>query len=252
MIERTRRPVAVSTLRVGRTDVGAGTAVLDDDLLTIAIGGAGAPGASGAERTLRVRLAQIDAASLAGDDLSLALHDGTRITLVSPGAGELLDQIVGRCRALPELTRTLRAFGSRRGQHGMRDGGADEQARFFAALMESRRSASEDGAPAQVIEAFDADTLGRALTATLHHFAVVRHGENGPARRALEAELVDLSEPLSLALQSLGAAAADALQSVDDLRRWRIWSMQLRATFETADRVWVALDAVLDSATSLP
>jgi len=29
------------------------------------------------------------------------------------------------------------------------------------------------------------------------------------------------------------------------LRLWRAWSLQLRATFETADRVWIALDAVL-------
>jgi hypothetical protein len=32
----------------------------------------------------------------------------------------------------------------------------------------------------------------------------------------------------------------------DDLRLWRAWSAQLSATFETADRVWLALDAALD------
>lgn len=237
----------MSALRVGRTDLGAGTAALDDDALTITIRAGGTSG----ERALRLRLAQLDAASLVDGELSLALHDGTRVAIAASAAGELLDEILARCRALPELTRTLRAFGSRRGQRGVRESGAGEQARFFAALMESRRNASEPGAPAHVIRAFDADTLTRALTATLHHFATARHGDNGPARRALEAELVDLSEPLFIALQALGASATEASKSVEDLALWRAWSTQLRTVFETADRVWLTLDAALDGAISL-
>jgi hypothetical protein len=33
----------------------------------------------------------------------------------------------------------------------------------------------------------------------------------------------------------------------EDLRRWRRWAAGLRSTFETADRVWLSLDAALDA-----
>jgi len=53
---------------------------------------------------------------------------------------------------------------------------------------------------------------------------------------------------LILALESLEEAAAAATESIDDLRLWRAWSSQLRATFETADRVWLLLDIALEGA----
>ena len=70
----------------------------------------------------------------------------------------------------------------------------------------------------------------------------------GPAQRALEAELVDATEPLFEALRSLSASATAAIGDIDDMRLWRTWSRQLSDTFETADRVWVMIDEVLDSA----
>jgi len=42
-------------------------------------------------------------------------------------------------------------------------------------------------------------------------------------------------------------AAREALASADDLRLWRAWARQLAATFDTADRVWLALDMALDA-----
>ena len=67
-------------------------------------------------------------------------------------------------------------------------------------------------------------------------------------RRALEAELSDLAEPLMDALQALGDAGVSAGASLDDLRLWRMWAMQLRTAFEVADRVWPQLDVALDIA----
>jgi hypothetical protein len=147
---------------------------------------------------------------------------------------------------LPELTRTLRAFGSRRGQRGPRTTAARDQQRFFAPLIDARKAALAATAPGATILAFDAQRLTTAITDALHGLVGERFAEPGPEQRALEAELLDLSEPLADALTALGEAAASAAADIDDLRRWRAWAAQLRATFEIADRVWMTLDASLD------
>jgi len=56
-----------------------------------------------------------------------------------------------------------------------------------------------------------------------------------------------LSEPLQLALDGLRDAAREATASPDDLQVWRLWARQLATTFDTADRVWLALDTALDA-----
>ena len=98
------------------------------------------------------------------------------------------------------------------------------------------------------IELFDPRAIDTAIGAVLTRFATERYGENAPARRALEAELTDLAEPLHEALEALGEAAVIARQADGDLRLWRTWCSALKVTFEVADRVWLALDAALDAA----
>jgi hypothetical protein len=34
------------------------------------------------------------------------------------------------------------------------------------------------------------------------------------------------------------------------LKLWRVWTAQVRTTFEVADRVWGSLDAVLDTSSA--
>lgn len=235
-------PEPLSGLRVGRTDVGAASAQLDDDVLTITVR------IESEERSLRIRLSTIDSARRSGDELELVLRDGTRVALVTAPA--FRDAILDRCRSLPELTRTLRAFGSSRARSSMPGGrstDASEQQRFFAPLLEARRSASALDV-AQSMRAFDVGALTLAMEQTLRQFAADRHDQPGPARRALEAELEEIAEPLFDMLAALDASATSALAEVDDLRLWRDWSTRLRMTFESADRVWIALDAALDSA----
>lgn len=240
MIDRARGPVPLTATRVGRAELGAATAAVDDEVLTIAR-------AAAEEAPLRVRLANIDGVSSTHGQLAIALRDGTRLTLICESHAELHDDLLARCRALPELTRTLRGFGSRRGSRGVRDSAHGDQQRFFAPLLTARRNAWGTREPTATIAAFDATMLAAAFETILDAFASERHGDNGPARRALTAELVDLSEPLRDALDALGAAAAHATAATDDLRLWRSWAAQLRLTFETADRVWLALDAALDA-----
>jgi hypothetical protein len=95
--------------------------------------------------------------------------------------------------------------------------------------------------------AFDAVALAAAFEAELRAFATERYAAHAPAQRALEAELIDLAEPLQAALATLREAAQSATAAVDDLRLWREWARQLGATFEIADRVWLSLDMALDS-----
>jgi len=142
----------------------------------------------------------------------------------------------------------LRTFGSRRGQRARRPGAAAEQQKFFAPLVDARRVASKSPSSADTIAAFESVALTHALDEALRRFASEPFGQNAPARRALEAELVDSSEPLQLALRALGERATAALEQGDEIRAWRSWALSLRNVFEAADRVWVALDAALDAA----
>src|SRR4051812_41739015 len=121
MIERLRGVIEFSAVRIGQADAGAGTASVDDEVLTLSVM------VRDEEQPLRLRLATIDSIQRSGDELLLGLRDGTRITMVSASGAALEDELVGRTRALPELTRTLRAFGSRRGRRGVRESHAGEQ-----------------------------------------------------------------------------------------------------------------------------
>jgi hypothetical protein len=244
MSERVLGPVDIPALRIGRTDVGAAKGLIEDDSLVLTVR------LEGVERNLRIRFASIDSVHRTGDEIELVVRDGTRVSISAPPGSALASELLGRCRSLPELTRTLRAFGSRRarpGSPGARDTGDSEQQRFFAPLIDARRNAvAAEGSEA--ITAFNGSALMLALEQTLKQFAADRHVDVGPARRALEAELIDASEPLFDALRDLRHAAMDATELPDDLRVFRAWSTHLRATFETADRVWIAIDGVLAAA----
>lgn len=148
---------------------------------------------------------------------------------------------------LPEFTRALRALGSRRGRRGGRAAGADQQARFFAPLVDARSAAAAANDAAGIVAAFDAAALRAAFRATLDAFARDRYPEYAPARRALEAELFDVAEPLFASLDEVHAlqAGKTALEPPDALATW---SREIQRLFECADRVWVLLDEALETA----
>ncbi|HVX42200.1 MAG TPA: hypothetical protein VHB25_21745 [Gemmatimonadaceae bacterium] len=229
----------MSAARIGRTDLGTATVVFEDDALVVIVGVAN-------EEPVRVPFAAIESVRHGERAIELSLRDGTRVELASDGLAEVRNELLLRCCALPELTRTLRAFGSRRGSRGLRATCAADQQRFFAPLLAARRAADAVRPPASALDAFDASRLSSEIDATLAAFAASRFGANAPARRALHAELVDASEPLRDALLELARLADVARSTTEDLRAWRSWSDQLRAVFETADRAWLALDAALD------
>ena len=240
MSERSRLTIRLDSARSGAIEHGSATAVIDDDTLTILA-------LSPDDAAVRVALDTIDEVIAAINALTIRLHDGREFTLSSGDAAALRDGLLERCRALPELTRTLRAFGSRRAQLGTRGAAAAEQQRFFAPLLAARVAAIRVADVAAIVGAFDARLIAAEVHRTLRAFVAERHAEAGPSRRALEAELLDLCEPLDLALASLGEAGREMSRAGDDLRAWRAWTARLTATFETADRVWITLDAALDA-----
>ncbi|HEX3865425.1 MAG TPA: hypothetical protein VHV78_01690 [Gemmatimonadaceae bacterium] len=228
--------------RIGRTDLGQAALTVDDDALNVLA--RNAPD----ERTIRVELASIEGVYVDGNEVTVPLRDGTRLVLVADWAPRLRETILGRCMTLPELTRTLRVLGSRRGTHATRAVAAEEQRRFFAPLLDARRLATNAHTADDAITAFDADALMASIHRVLHAFAAQRFADLGPARRALEAELLDAVEPLNDSLGRVRDAAPRARSVAGELRPWRLWASELRAAFETADHVWLALDMVLESA----
>jgi hypothetical protein len=246
MIDGSRQSVPVKATRISGAELRGGTLVLEEDALIIVLP------VNAEERPVRVPFVTIDTIDVEGDDVIVALLDGARIEVVAESTpDDLCDHLLARCCALPEVTRTLRAFGSRRRQRDRRGGGATEQQRFFAPLVDARKSAAKAIVPHEVVAAFDASAMTKVFDETLASFATSRFGDYAPARRALEAELVDVAEPLHDALRMLEEAAAAARSAPRDLHAYREWYSRLRDTFEAADRAWLALDAVLDSASRL-
>lgn len=236
-----REPFLLHSAHVGKIKLGTTTVTFDDETITIIASG-------GEDGSARVRLATVDAVHVVEEVLTIELHDGTHLRLHGDRLIELRTTLLECCRTVPELTRALRAFGSRRGQRNARPTGTEEQHRFFTPLLVARRAASVALTPAEVIAAFDPEALSRGFSVAIDRFAEERFSDSPPARRAITAELTDLADPLFASLDALRLAATDAASDLENLRRWRQWASALRSVFETADRVWLGLDSVLDAA----
>jgi len=240
MMDRLLGPRFVVVTRVGNTELGDSIVVIDEHAVNVSIP------ETGNEQPLRVLLSTIEVVTSTTEEIEIELRDGTKLTFIATSTPPLRDEILARCRAVPELTSALRAFGSRRGHRSVRKNAAHDQQRFFAPLLDARRQAVAAKTPAAAMAAFDAAGLATAFDTALRELAAQRYGDNAPARRALEAELIDLAEPLHASLERLRAAASEASSS-EDLKVWRAWTRQLGATFEAADRVWISMDAALDA-----
>ena len=155
---------------------------------------------------------------------------------------------------LPELTLSLRSFGSRRGSPNEAGTLEEEQARFFAPLLDGRRTAAQAISRPQVVAAFDSRRLSALVDAVLRELAAARFATHAPARRALEAELFEIVEPLRDALTVLASLAevipADQNEPLAD-ERWTLWLAQLRVVFRVADASWPALRVALESSRSM-
>jgi acyl transferase domain-containing protein len=130
-----------------------------------------------------------------------------------------------------------------------------DQDRFFAPLLEGRRRAAQAISRSQVVAAFDARRLTALIDAMMRAFATERFATRAAARRAFEAELVEIIEPLRDALQHLRQLAeetsvAEGVVVPDD--SWAHWLAQLRIVFQVADATWPLLGDALASASPVP
>jgi len=142
---------------------------------------------------------------------------------------------------LPELTRALRAFGSARRSPGAM------HSLFFRPLLDARRKAADARTPAARVRAFDAAELGAGLDRCVVRIVADWPDPREQARRAIRAQLAERIVEYQQALERLQAAAA-RLAAADEpsrLAAWRLWTVQLHATFQAADRAWVSIQAAV-------
>jgi hypothetical protein len=239
---RPRVPLTVRGLYRGAELSGDGWAELGERDLTVAVTDLGA-----ASRRGRVAVAYdaIDGARFADAQLTVFVGGGDLIELArSPDLAHVADALTRRACAFPELTLRLRALGS-----GRANPGSDHDL-FFGPLLAARRTAAGQRNPLDHVAAFEAAALAAALDRTLAGFAAARFPESPADRRALGAELDEMTEGLTASFAALGAAAREVLAGADDARfvRWRAWAAAVQRVFDEADRAWIAaLPALCDS-----
>jgi len=154
---------------------------------------------------------------------------------------------------LPELARTTRALGSQRVSGAVPVAGA-MQVSFFQPLLEARRRAADARDPAGRIRAFDAKELSRHLDKAVERIVNEWPDARQSTRRAVRAQLVERVSGYTRALSMLAERAEEALAAEADrqLPTWRAWTAQLAATFDAADRCWIALRSAAESLPARP
>ncbi len=231
-------PVAVTI--AGRVD---GRAL--DGTGTVSVG-AGVVEVRSASSETVIPMATLEGANYGDSRLTLYLRGGE--TVVVSGTARLAAaarEIIAQVCALPELTRPLRSLGSRRGRLGV------DHDRFFAPLLTARRRGERAADQRARLRAFEGSTMITALDTAIADFAKARFPRRAPDRRALEAELLELSAPLRTALEALDVFARRAVEEGSDetmFVRWRSWCTAVREVFDRADRCWIAFGPVLGEA----
>ena len=178
------------------------------------------------------------------DELEIHLEGGDVVCLAVADPASVEHELEHRALALPEFTRSLRTFGSRRAAGGVH---RPEHDGFFAPLLAARGEAERASTADARRAALDSRSLRLALERRLRDFAAERYPANPPERRALEAELSECAAPLLARFSALDAAQ-DRLSNcapVERFLRWREWSHALAALFECADVCWPELSTTL-------
>ena len=229
-------PVQLRGLRRG-SDVGGPALVwATEDGLAIA--------ADRLRRPIAVRFGELDGVvAHVGDGatpvptLVLYLADGDVLEVEGDErVAVLAAELVRRATTFPEVTRGLRAVGTRRGDPG------EDHDRFFAPLLDARARAEQASGWEAQLDAFGAEVLRERWARSLVALAAQRHPESAPDRRALEAVLDEAIEGAGLCLGRVEAAAA-AVREADDATRlahWRHWAAEVGRLFGEADRCWLA------------
>jgi len=171
-----------------------------------------------------------------GGNAAIESHQGLDVAWV---------QLIERACPVPELVRSHRLLGSRRG------GSADAQVKFLAPLLQARKRV--EGAPD--LETRVAQLEGRILrervVAALQTIAKDVHPASHPDRRGLEAELDEAMVPFYRGLDKLDAAAKYFRDAPEPIRflAWHRWISELSNAFALADSGWASAARLLSTST---
>jgi hypothetical protein len=231
---------ALTSASFGGKRLGPSTALIDEDVLRVLL----LDSPSG-DKALQIRYDTIEGITATETAVTLACRDGRNLVVATADPEAFRQRMLAACRALPEVTRALRALGSRRGSRGTRRNPGDGEGRFFAPLIAARRRAMDVRDAQGVIAAFEVHRLAEGLDSTLQVFADELAAGYPARRRALEAELSDALEQLIAALDTLSVLATTAMADVDDLVHWRAWAAGVQSVFEAADRAWVDIERIV-------
>lgn len=190
----------------------------------------------------RLALAGIDGINSTVGHLTLYLTSGDVLELSGDDTLRTFGSaIVERACVVPELTRGLRALGSRRGVVGA------AHDTWFSPFLAARRAIDGVSDPLRQVALLSAHQLRETMLTVIAELAAVRAPADVATRRAYEAVLEEAAEPMLEAIAKL-SIAADALQgSATDTRLldWRRWMDQLGAVFSAADDGWRSSAEVL-------
>jgi hypothetical protein len=178
------------------------------------------------------------------DELHIHAHGGDVLSIATPDPRATALELERWAFALPEFTRSLRLLGSRRAASGARRQDHDA---FFAPLLAARSEAERASTLDARRGALDSHSLRDAVEQRLRTFAAERYPNDPPERRALEAELSECIAPLLARFAHLDAAQGrlTASAEAERLLHWRDWSRALALLFESADRCWPEVGAIL-------
>lgn len=169
------------------------------------------------------------------DQLTLYLTSGDVLELTENEAlRQLAASILDRACSVPELTRGLRSLGSVRGTPG------PAHDRWFAPLLAARRAVAGVSDAERQVALIDAAHIAQHLRRVIAEIAKEIAPSHAAMQRAVEAALIEETEPTFEALERL-ALAADVLRtSALDTRLvdWRRWMKALREVFVAADQCW--------------
>ena len=231
-------PVAVTisgTLGGAALD-GTGTVSVGDDVVEL----------RSASRVTALDMAAMEGIAYRDSRLTVYLRGGETVEVSGTARlAAVAREIAAQVCTLPELTRPLRSLGSRRGRLGV------DHDRFFSPLLAARRRGERAGDQRARLRAFDGAAMSAALDAAIADFAKARFPRRAPDRRALEAELLEISAPLRTALEALDIFGRRAMEEGSEdtvFVRWRSWCTAVREVFDRADRCWIAFGPVLGEA----
>ena len=190
---------------------------------------------------LRVRYEDLNGGSWRTGSLVVHGTDGNAVIESARGLDHAWVQLVERTCPLPELVRSHRLLGSRRG------GSAQAQAKFLAPLLQARKRVEDAPELETRIALLEGKILRERVNAALQTIAKDMFPSSHPDRRGLEAELDEAMLPFYRGLEGVDAAAADFRDAPEAVRfiAWRRWISALSGAFALADSGWANAARIL-------